>query len=418
MRCCKHIVLFLLIPFFFEAQNSGYDELKKLIASTKDNADSLYFLNKQLLGEIIRLSKPKEELVECYQSLSEFAMRTGNLPEAESYASEAALTCEKFKIDSKLAKSFYQKARVFNHQSRSDEAFIYLRKGIAVAEKMGSNKEVYKFLSQIGYAYANQNKLDSALYYQNKALELSLKTTDSIGIAVSYSNIGYIHTLKNEFQAAKKYFYKSYYYRKTTKDVFVRIAGLLDCAEMEQKTNNPDAAIRLANEALAIIQSQRMNTLKTSCYEHITNAYSDMKRWDSAYKYHTLYKAASDSLINEQTLKASAKAESKYQLNSKQNEIALLEEKNKNNELMLTREKLIKWIVVGGLGLLVVMLFMVFRQLKIRKQAFNKINEQKIIIEEKNKEIVDSIHYAKRIQTALMSNEKTIAGNMTRLKKQ
>jgi len=42
--------------------------------------------------------------------------------------------------------------------------------------------------------------------------------------------------------------------------------------------------------------------------------------------------------------------------------------------------------------------------------------EQKHLVEEKQKEILDSIHYAKRIQSALLANDKYIDKNIKRLK--
>ncbi len=55
------------------------------------------------------------------------------------------------------------------------------------------------------------------------------------------------------------------------------------------------------------------------------------------------------------------------------------------------------------------------KEIVLRKQAEDKVNEsfaelkkQHEIIEEKNKEILDSIHYAKRIQNSLMPTEKYI----------
>lgn len=46
-----------------------------------------------------------------------------------------------------------------------------------------------------------------------------------------------------------------------------------------------------------------------------------------------------------------------------------------------------------------------------------ELEEQKDIVEEKNKEIVDSIRYAKRIQSTLLPSEKYIEKNLERLKK-
>jgi hypothetical protein len=56
--------------------------------------------------------------------------------------------------------------------------------------------------------------------------------------------------------------------------------------------------------------------------------------------------------------------------------------------------------------------------IKTREAAEEKINRQKELLETKNSEITDSIHYAKRIQTSLMTNEKYIVRVLKKLKKQ
>ena len=49
-----------------------------------------------------------------------------------------------------------------------------------------------------------------------------------------------------------------------------------------------------------------------------------------------------------------------------------------------------------------------FRSYKQKQKINIEITQQKHIIEEKQKEILDSIYYAKRIQTALITPEKYI----------
>jgi hypothetical protein len=52
--------------------------------------------------------------------------------------------------------------------------------------------------------------------------------------------------------------------------------------------------------------------------------------------------------------------------------------------------------------------------LKSKELAEKQIQEQKKEIEQKNKDIIDSIHYAKRIQTSLMPTDKYIDRNINR----
>ena len=51
------------------------------------------------------------------------------------------------------------------------------------------------------------------------------------------------------------------------------------------------------------------------------------------------------------------------------------------------------------------------------KNARLSLSQQKEIIEEKNKEVTDSIRYAKRIQDALLPSEKFMERTLKRLKK-
>jgi hypothetical protein len=52
------------------------------------------------------------------------------------------------------------------------------------------------------------------------------------------------------------------------------------------------------------------------------------------------------------------------------------------------------------------------------EQAKNTINAQKHIINEKNKDILDSIQYAKRIQDSLMPTDSYLSKHLKRLKKE
>lgn len=92
------------------------------------------------------------------------------------------------------------------------------------------------------------------------------------------------------------------------------------------------------------------------------------------------------------------------------------------------RDKII-WAILAtvSLGLLIFTIFNVFAKMKLIKQ----IQSQKSVIElqkkevdkayetlhEKNKEVMDSINYASRIQKALITSEKNIAAQLRRLTK-
>lgn len=69
---------------------------------------------------------------------------------------------------------------------------------------------------------------------------------------------------------------------------------------------------------------------------------------------------------------------------------------------------MIIWSVCGILLLVLSFAVFAYRNFLQKKKANIEITIQKEIIETKQKEILDSIHYAKRIQSALITSEKYI----------
>lgn len=79
----------------------------------------------------------------------------------------------------------------------------------------------------------------------------------------------------------------------------------------------------------------------------------------------------------------------------------------------------------GGLLLVLILAIVVYRGSKQKQKANNQllakneiIEAQKHIVEEKQKEIIDSINYAKRIQQSQLPTEKYITKSINRLKKE
>ena len=81
------------------------------------------------------------------------------------------------------------------------------------------------------------------------------------------------------------------------------------------------------------------------------------------------------------------------------------------------KQQIIIWSICAILVLVFVFAVFVYRSF-LQKQKINiEITQQKHMIEEKQKEILDSIHYAKRIQTALLTSERYIDKNLNKLTK-
>ena len=91
----------------------------------------------------------------------------------------------------------------------------------------------------------------------------------------------------------------------------------------------------------------------------------------------------------------------------KEHALAVLEDKKKNSILIS---------VLAGFVLLVIFSAFLLNRFRVTSRQKKIIEEKNKIVEKKQKEILDSIHYAKRIQQSLLPTEKYIVKNLKRLK--
>lgn len=90
------------------------------------------------------------------------------------------------------------------------------------------------------------------------------------------------------------------------------------------------------------------------------------------------------------------------------------------NNIKHEEENLRTKVILGFVSVFFIVLgifaYFIFRNYKKEKLSKETITVQKAMIEEKQKEIIDSIKYAKRIQMSLLASEKYIQKSIEKLK--
>ncbi len=252
------------------------------------------------------------------------------------------------------------------------------------------------------------NEYDSALYYNNIAINFFKKTNGSSALANAILGSAEILLKKKDYISAEAKALESF-------DVYEIINerhGMSNCyfvlGQIYMATENNEKALSAMLKSLALAKDLRIIDLIRDCYLNISIIYNDQKNYKLAYENHILYKNYNDS-INEQNLQGKMmEMEVKYDMTKKESQLNEqqfeLKSKNKQQFFLL----LISFIIL-------ILLIISFRAYYQKKKANAFISEQKKLVDEKQKEILDSIRYAKRIQNALITNEKYIDKTLNRL---
>ncbi len=319
---------------------------------------------------------------------------------------------------------------VYRNQGDVPKALDNFRKALAIQEKINDKKGKGLSLNNIGLVYSINGDNDKSLLFNLQALKIRESIKDVRGIASSLGNIGAIYKKKGEFEKSLGYLNQSLVLMKKANDkrgITICMNGIANVLVVMKRI---DEALEIAKQSYHIANDLTYPDLIAKTAFTLKSIYEKQSKYQLAFEMYEVYNNMHDSINNTETKKASIKKQFQYHYEKKAaaDSVKNGEEQKVKNALLtaqqaqLKQEKTQRIALYGGLVLVIIFLGFVFNRFKITQKQKVIIEKQKILVdeafahlEEKNKEVMDSIHYAKRIQTALLTSEKYIERKLNEL---
>lgn len=336
---------------------------------------------------------------------------------------------------------------IFDNQGENFKALEYYQKALALYSKINDKDGIATCYANIAYIYKeygdpeckevtnvckklSQNK---AMDYLKKAIHIREEMKDKVGLANSLNLLGGIYDsykdsacisnpycVKEQKQKAFDTYLKALNLRVESGHLSGIIQSYTSLAEHKLKYNELDLALDYGKKCLE-------KSYELGAPERIRDAayilkiiYSKQKRYQESLTMFELYIQMRDSILNEDTKNIAIKKgfQIEYEKKATADSVRVAEEK-KLIAAQLKQEKTQRFALYGGLilvGLFGAFMYNRFQITKKQNQLINiqktELQKQKELVEEHQKETIDSIHYAKRIQTALISNSEFISQNL------
>jgi len=418
------------------SQNKIIDSLKAVIDTAGENKNKAKTLN-QLSWQLIQVS---------------------DLQPAMKYADQALALATKLKLPISMANAYNKMGIIHSTQGNYPQALKDQFESLKLFEKEGRKGGIANALSNIGVIYSYQSDHDNALVYHKKALAMQQAMADSGGIAGSLHNIGVVYNQKGDKAGAIANFNSALELNKRTgnKDWLANNYGAL--AVMYSEGGDQQKALEYERTALGLrtevgnregIADSYANlgriylllkeyakaaeylnrsltlSLEVNSKEVITSTYLSLAKLDSitgnfrgSLNNYRLYIAYRDSLENEENTKKNVQTEMLYEFDKKEAATRAEQEKKEAIAAADKKKARIVLLAISGFGLLVLgFALFAWRSFLQKKRANLEISRQKELIEEKQKEILDSIYYARRIQQSLLPSEKYLSRKLKELTK-
>ena len=412
----------LIILFFhYFVGFSKTNEIVRLI----DISDSLLYINPDTSinysNKALRLSKKEgvdSLIASSLDQLSKAERVKGNYKKAIELLLEAIVIDKRTNHKRGLSARYINLGVVYYYLNDFDKTIRNFKLSLEIDQSLNDSSNLSISFNNIGAVYEAISEFDSALFYYKKSLQIIEALNDTSELGGTYNNIGNLHFRKasngnGSFTEALNFYNKALYYNLETNGSDNEKVAILEMLSLTHKElGNEKKAYDYICRAKKIAESAKNLQWQSDVYQNLAQVYSRFSRFDSAYFYLSQHIAVKDSLFNQEKSKQIAEMEAKYENVEKQKQLEIQQLELDKNQAEIKQHQILEYGLVGGVfGLLIVGITILFRY-REKNKANILLQSKNQEIRTKNQEIVESIHYAKRLQSAILPAKKLVNGHL------
>ena len=348
-----------------------------------------------------------------YNNIGNAYYAQGIYPEALKNHLAALKIREENNDQSGIANSYDNIGNVYADQGNFKEAIKNYLAALNIREELGNQKGIASSHINIGSIYYDKGNYAEALKNYKAALKIQEELEDIQGLGYSYTGIGLVYKDQGNYEEALKNQLASLKIWEELNDQGSMALCFVNIGATYNALKNYTTAEEYLLKALKLAKELDYLEAVRSSYQSLTETYSKTKQHEKALACYKSYISIKDSLLNEESTRKTVQTQMEYEFDKKETATKLEQEKK---DIVTGEEKRKQQIVIiaVSVGLLLVLLLagVIFRSLRLNKRKNKIIEHQKHIVEEKHKEITDSINYAERIQRSFLATKELLDENL------
>ena len=379
---------------------SSYFAVGFVLKKKGDMLSSISYYKKAL--EIFNDLEAKTDIVKTSNNLGNILTGLGNYNEAIFYYKNSLNLSQKSNDDKNTALSLFNIGNIYAQSNEPQKAINHYNKSLKIAENINYEILEIAISNSISRVLIDLNKIEDALFYLNKSLKKSKEINDVYRECSSLLAFGDFFYKTNDLTKAINYYTECL--EKSIKNDFLIIQATVSNNIGEiflEQSNYKEAEKYLLSaktkfEKIQIIRGYDL--VVNSLYE----CYKSLGNTAKAFEMLELYIVTHDSLntLNADKRLYQFEIDKKYLLKNQADSI------QHENEILFhigetaAQKQRSNWLLFITITILLSFCFIFFQ--------FKNVQRKKVIIEIKQKEINDSINYAKRIQQGILPPESFI----------
>lgn len=420
------------VAFAKDARQRAYQQIGMNLEHTDRHAEAVSSY-KEALQLAIQDNLPEHQC-KLLGHLGMYYYNVGDYPQALDFSLRQLNMAKRLNNKQRMASAYNRIGITYKRQMMHEEALSNLFRSVELYDELDARPLLANGYNNIGNVYFNMKKYDLAYAYYQKEKAIGQEVQDMELIADADNCTALIF---NEISA---------YPADSIRAFFGAEPGLETTADRKVVLDSAEHYFKLA---IAVYDSLHANYQLADCYNGLAATHTLRGDWDQAiacyrrgfelagdngvmekemtasyglfrnYRnkgqfeeslhWYEIYNTLKDSVFSASNSRELGRLQSKNEFEIK--EAALRAEQEHERELAEAgrqKQQVILAIVSVGLILVFGLLVFLFNRFRLIKKQKRAIEYHKAEVEAKQKEIVDSITYAKRLQHAILAREENI----------
>jgi serine phosphatase RsbU (regulator of sigma subunit)/Tfp pilus assembly protein PilF len=337
----------------------------------------------------------------------------GSYNEALSISLEGYKIYDSLGLKQGMAGALIVSGNVYRFMHNYNKSILDFEKAFSISKDENDLMHEASSLNNLAITYGEAGDTLKEIDYYEQSRVIFKKLGDKKGEGQTLNNIGAIYLEKPDFEKALQYFQMAEELRKEIGDKLGLSSTLTNLGTVWYLKDNYDKALEYYFQAFEIAQSIGAGEAELNICSNISETYKMKGDFEDALKFNQRYSDLKDSVYSATLSEKIADKQAQY-------DVAKAEGDSRANKLQTDAAQKEKKLIAIAAGvfvmLLVVVIFFLWNRAVTRKRTNITLNQQKneienkntelhaanLEIELKNKDITDSIQYARRIQEAIL----------------
>lgn len=367
------------------------------------------FLYRQQIKDTIGMGNTLSNIGVMYRKLSEFE-------KALEYYQKALNIKEKLNNPSEVLHTLNNIGSLFYFQQNHPKAKEYYTKSLEKAKQISDSVLMGAAYNNLGLVYTDEGNYPEAISYLDKALKVREILEDENGQAVSFNNLGRVFEKQNSFEKALRFYKKASILYVKTNDYPNYANCTFNIGSLFLNKGDFKEAVKYLEKSLEISKELDSKLQLRDIYNRLGIVYHKLGKHNDSYLSIMKYIELNEAIFESTSMEKISEMEVKYQTKKKNEENELLKKENELKDLQRLqneqKQRFTQFAFIGGLIIVLSIALIFYVRYNTKKKSSEKLEKynkeilhQKLIVEDKNKEITDSINYAQKIQAAILPSE-------------